>query len=261
MNRPLYDQLVKYYEVLEGRDWKTEVDLVEFILQGHKCQSVVDLGCGTGFHVRALRKRGIRATGIDISEENIAYARKIARQNRIPSSTFVVASYYNYRPRKQFDAAICLNWSVPIRDDEILRFLSNTYVLLRPGGILIFDYERTSQIVRSDVGQAIVESWRLKGEVAVRVSVGQLKSSVLFSRDVYLFFPASSNWETPNEKTRYNLSKCPQDVKVYRDVSCVRFFSISEIRKIAAKSGFRLISNFALPRKKYVRSYAVLEKC
>jgi SAM-dependent methyltransferase len=259
MNRPLYDQLVKYYELLEGRDWKTEVDLVAFILQGRKCTSVVDLGCGTGFHVRALGRRGFRATGIDISKQNITYAKRIAEKGNNPSH-FVVASYYKYRPRELFDAAVCLNWSVPIKDDEILRFLNNTHALLRPGGILVFDYERTSQIVRSDVGRAITESWNLKDEVIVRVSVGHLKSTVLFSRDVYLIYPILSNWSLPSEKTRYDLSKHLLDVRVYCDTSCVRFFSIPEIRKFAQKSNFKLVSNFALPRKKYTRSYAVLQK-
>ena len=259
MNRPLYNQLVDYYEIVEGRDWKAEVDLLAFILQGRKCKSVVDLGCGTGFHVRALAKCGFKTLGVDISKQNIAYAKRKARQERIRPS-YVVASYYRFRPREPFDAAICLNWSIPVRDNEVKRFLENTYALLRPGGILIFDYEKTSQIVMSDVGQAITESWKVDHDLIVRSSVGQLNSNVLFSRDVYLIYPNASRQTAPSERIRYEASKPSNDVQVYCDRSCVRFFSIPEIRKLARRSGFSMISNFVLPRMKYKRNYAVLQR-
>jgi len=258
MNRPLYDQLVEYYEVLEGRDWEAEVDLLAFILQGHRCGSVVDLGCGTGLHVRALISRGFTALGVDISKRNIEHAKRRARQEGIRPS-FKVASYYKFQPQKAFDAAICLNWSVPVKNSELARFLDNTHAFLRPKGILIFDYERASQIVHGDLGRAITESFNLNNEVIVRSSVGSLRSNVLFSRDVYLIYPISSNWSAPTERKRYHLST-RLDVKVYHDTSCVRFFSIPEIRKVSEKSGFKMISNFVLSRKKYMRNYAVLQR-
>ncbi|HUK28179.1 MAG TPA: class I SAM-dependent methyltransferase [Candidatus Acidoferrales bacterium] len=259
MNRPLYSQLVDYYEILEGRDWEAEVDLIAFILQGRKCTSVVDLGCGTGLHVRALTKRGFKAIGVDISKTNVSYARRKARMEGVAAS-FLVASYYSYRPSKPFDAAICLNWSIPVRDGEVKRFLANTRALLRPEGILIFDYERASEIVRSDLGRAMIESWDLKDKVIARSSVGQLKSNVLFSRDVYIIYPTNSGHKPPNEETRYDASKHSKNVQVYCDTSCVRFFSLTEIRKLSRNSGFRLIDNFVLPRKKYKRNYVVLQR-
>ena len=259
MNRPLYNQLVEYYEIIEGRDWQAEVDLLAFILQGRKCKSVVDLGCGTGLHVRALTRCGFRALGVDISRQNIAHAKRKARQERIRPN-FVVGSYYEFRPRERFDAAICMNWSIPVRNSEVKRFLDNTYALLRPKGILIFDYERTSQIVLGDVGQAITESWNLNENLIVRSSVGQLESNVLFSRDVYLIYPHASRRAPPSERIRYEASRHSNDVQVYCDTSCVRFFSIPEIRKLSRDSGFTMISNFVLPRKKYQRNYAVLQK-
>ena len=245
MNRPLYNQLVNFYEIVEGRDWKAEVDLLAFILQGRKCKSVVDLGCGTGLHVRALAKCKFKAFGVDISKQNIVYAKRKARQEKIRAN-YVVASYYKFRPREPFDAAVCLNWSIPVRDSELKRFLDNTYALLKPRGILIFDYEKTSQIVLSDVGQAITESWKVDRALIVRSSVGQLESNVLFSRDVYLIYPNASRQTPPTERIRYDASRHSNDVQVYCDRSCVRFFSIPEIRKLARDSGFSMISNFVL---------------
>jgi len=258
MYRPLYDQLVPYYEFIEGRDWQGEIELITSFLRNHGSKSVVDLGCGTGYHVRALAALEFEAAGIDISKQNIRFARRKARQEKV-HPRFVVGSYYEYRPDGTFDAALCLNWSIPVKDNEVKRFLDNTHSLLRPGGLLIFDYERISQIVWSDVGKVIMESWDLGSKLIVRVSVGNVVSNVLYSKDVYIIYPKSSKLIAPSEPSRY---QAPEGVNVqtYVDRSYVRFFSVSEVRDFAERSGFRMIADLIIPRKKYRRHYAVLMK-
>jgi SAM-dependent methyltransferase len=259
MNRPLYSQLVAYYELVEGRDWKSEVNLIGSVLTNYGSESVVDLGCGTGYHVRALTKLGFEATGIDISKQNIQFARKKAKEENIRPS-FVNGSYYKFRPGRVFDAALCLNWSIPVKDGEVKRFLDNTYHLLRPGGLLIFDFEKVSEIVWSDVEKAITESWDQPGKLIVRVSVGHIASKVLRSKDVYLIYWKSSELTLPDERSRYEVVRRSKHVQIYVDDSCVRFFSMSEIRDFARRSGFKAIANFVLPRNKYKRTYSVLKK-
>ena len=258
MNRPLYSQLVPYYELIEGRDWQKEINLIKSILVDHHCKSSIDLGCGTGYHTRALTRLGFEMTGIDISKQNIQFARRNARIEKV-RPRFVVGSYYEYHPLECFDSALCLNWSIPVKDAEVKRFLDNTYSILRPGGLLIFDFERVSQIVWGDVGKAITEMWNQKGRLIVRVSIGQIVADVLYSRDVYLIYPKSSKEDQPDERSRYEAATDTR-VQMFVDRSCVRFFSIKEIRNFARRSGFRVISNFLQPRKKYKRNYAVLEK-
>jgi SAM-dependent methyltransferase len=258
MHRPLYNQLVAYYEFIEGRDWQGEIKLITSFLRNRGSKSVVDLGCGTGYHVRALTKLGFETTGIDISKQNIRFARRRAKEEKV-HPRFVVGSYYECHPDGIFDAALCLNWSIPVKDDEVKRFLDNTYSLLRPEGLLIFDYERVSQIVWSDVGKAIIESWDLGGKLIVRVSVGQVVSNVLYSKDVYIIYSKSSKVTAPSEPSRYQVPKGTH-VQTFVDSSYVRFFSVSEIRDFAQHSGFKMIANFMIPRKKYRRHYAVLMK-
>ena len=259
MDRPLYNQLVPYYELVEGRDWKSEIRLITSILRDHGCKSLVDLGCGPGYHARALTKLGFAATGIDISKQNIRFARKRAEEENI-HPRFVIGSYYDYCPDESFDVALCMNWSIPVRDDEVKRFLDNTYSLLRPGGLLIFDFERISQIVRSDVGKAFTASWDLEREMVVRVSVGQMSSNVLSSKDVYLIYSKSTELMRPNERSRYRAVGRNAHVQIFVDRSCVRFFSIAEVRDFARRSKFRVLANLVLPRNKYRRNYAILEK-
>jgi SAM-dependent methyltransferase len=259
MQRPLYDELVPYYEIIEGRDWRGEIRLIASILRKHGSKTVVDLGCGTGYHARKLWKQGFKATGVDISPQNIRFARRRAKQERVQPH-FIVGSYYHYRPNRSFDAALCLNWSIPTRDSELRRFLSNTRSILRVGGLLVFDYERVSQIVWKDVGKPIVNSWNLKDVLVVRVSVGQMLSNVLYSRDVYILYPKNIRSAAPDETARYRAVQDKRPAKVYEDRSYVRFFSIPELRRFARKTGFRFMENHQLPRNGYRRSYAVLQR-
>lgn len=259
MHRSLYDELVPYYDLVEGRDWRSEVRLIVSTLRKHESETVVDLGCGPGYHVRALAKLGFNATGVDISRRNISFARKRARQEHL-HPRFVVGSYYNYRPRQSIDAALCLNWSIPTRDDAVRRFLRNTRSMLRIGGLLILDYERISDIVWKNLGKPVVNSWNLRGLVIVRVSVGKMVSNVLQSRDVYILYPEVNRPCSPSEVARYRRVCYANLAQIYVDSSYVRFFSIPELRHFAAESGFRLIANHALPRDGYRRNYAVLER-
>ena len=45
---------------------------------GHKDQNILDIGTGTGVFPRAMYKYGAKFTGIDISEEQIEYAKKLS---------------------------------------------------------------------------------------------------------------------------------------------------------------------------------------
>lgn len=259
MSRPLYKELVPYYEVLEGRDWQAEVGLVSSLLENYHCRSVIDLGCGTGHHARELARMGFDAVGIDLSRPNIRFARKKAHSNHT-RVRFVVGSYYDYHPRNRFDAALCLNWSIPVNDDEIDRFLKNTRALLNDGGILVFDYEKVSQIAWDVVGTPVLESWKLEDEVLVRASVGGVSHNVLKSTDVYLVFQIPEGVEPPKEVRRYSSAISVNRPKVFVDNSFVRFFSLPEIRGFARSSGFRQVLNRTLPRGRYSRNYTVLRK-
>ena len=125
---------------------------------------------------------------------------------------------------------------------------------------MIFDYERISQIVWADVGKAMVQSWDQDAQLIVRVSLGQVKSNVLRSRDVYIIYPKHFKITVPSERSRYQTDGRIKHLQVYIDSSSVRFFSILEIRDFARKSGYRVISNLVLPRNRYKRNYVVLKK-
>ena len=62
-------------------------------------RDVIDIGCGRGFNVEAMRRFGARAAGLDISPQRIAYAAR-----RFPKNRFYCEGYEHLLDRElQFD--------------------------------------------------------------------------------------------------------------------------------------------------------------
>ncbi len=259
--RPLYNELTDYYEIIEERDWKREFNLINSIIQRNNCSRIIDLGCGSGYHVNEFAKKGLSALGLDISRNLISFARARAKAQK-SGADYVVGNYYHFKSVRKFDAALCLNWSIPVKNQEIKKFLDNSNRLIRNGGLLIFDYERKSEIVHSDLNHMIIQQWETKGQKIARISVGDLKSSILRSQDVYVVFNGRASFKnSPVESRRYErVSENDGSIQTYIDHSFVRFFSRPEIREMAFRSKFKVKEIRRLPRTKYTREYVILEK-
>ncbi|GBC70863.1 Glycine/sarcosine N-methyltransferase [Candidatus Calditenuaceae archaeon HR02] len=257
--RPLYDELAELYETIEERDYEAEISLIARVFEKNHVKSIIDLGCGTGIHVRELARLGYRAVGIDISPSMIRVAKKRARG--LKGARFVKADYYTYNPETRFDGALCLNWSIPVTLRDVEKFFSNTARLLREGGVLIIDYERPSDIVWSDVGRPVIDSWRFRGGQIVRVSVGEIRRNVMKSRDVYIVFGRPRGFSPPSEEERYLRRWRSEKVAVFLDVSHVRFYEPRELAKIASRHGFSSQRILSMKTKRgYARLYNIFVK-
>jgi SAM-dependent methyltransferase len=257
--RPLYRELAPFYEVLEERDYSSEVSLIASELERRGCRKVIDLGCGVGTHARMLAERGFEVTGIDLSPHMVRQARRASEG--VTNVRFLVGDYYSYRPRRSFDAALCLNWSIPVVERDLARFLRNTWRMLKGGGLLIFDYEDPSDIVWSDLGEPQVDSWRFGDARLVRVSVASLRGCVMRSRDVYMVFGKPRGFKPPSERDRHLARWGREGVSVFLDISNVRFYETSHLRRVLARQGFQLETVHKIrTRRGYRRLYAVCVK-
>jgi SAM-dependent methyltransferase len=103
------------------------------------CNSVLDLGAGTGNVTNVLINKGLRVTAV---ENNIAMLEKLReRQFNPPLVTIVKASVEfldSLEPkfREAFDAAVMVNVLYAIEDP--LSCLQSVFRLLKPGGVLAF---------------------------------------------------------------------------------------------------------------------------
>jgi 2-polyprenyl-3-methyl-5-hydroxy-6-metoxy-1,4-benzoquinol methylase len=108
-----------------------ECDFLEREFNFNKSLKILDVGCGTGRHAIELTKRGYSVTGIDLSESQLALARKKAKNENLEID-FLQHDARNLPFNKEFDVAIMLcEGGFPLMETdeknfEILRNVSNS---------------------------------------------------------------------------------------------------------------------------------------
>ncbi len=102
---------------------------------------VLDVGCGAGRHVVALRREGVEAVGIEISRQATALARE-------RGGVVIEGSIFEARLPSIWNTALLLDGNIGIGGDPIglLRRLAG---LLRAGGAALVELEPPSTISRT----------------------------------------------------------------------------------------------------------------
>jgi len=119
-----------------------EVDFLEKALRISPPADILDLGCGFGRHAIELALRGYEVTGVDISTELLAYAKKIAEEKGV-SVSWVQRDMRKTDFLDEFDGAICLFTSFGYfeSEKEDFRVLSGVSQALMPGSRFVLDVE------------------------------------------------------------------------------------------------------------------------
>lgn len=103
------------------------------LLDAHRGERVLDLGCGTGRHLRRLDRAGVATVGADFSLGMLRVARR-----HVPRALLVGADLQRGLPfaGARFDAALCS--LVGEHLGELHRTMRDTARAVRPGGRLVF---------------------------------------------------------------------------------------------------------------------------
>lgn len=138
-----------YYTLLYGHRDETEAGAwVEVILAQWRLGAgarVLDLACGRGRHAAQFAERGLNVTGIDISEDSIAEARRMA-----PNAEFYVRDMREAFPEGDYDGVCCLFTSMgyfdtPADDQLVFDAVASG---LRTGGRFVLDFMNTHLVLR-----------------------------------------------------------------------------------------------------------------
>ena len=132
----VYDKFYSgIYDELVGSPARERFEILEIArtTKPGKSSLVLDIGSGTGSHVKALNDKGIRAVGIDKSSAMVEKARA-----KCPKCKFQKAdalSTMTFSPNT-FSHIMCLYFTIYYIQDK-LTFFKNCYTWLKPGGYLV----------------------------------------------------------------------------------------------------------------------------
>lgn len=147
-NETFFAQYAQMSRSQMGLSGAGEWSLMQKLLPEFKGKSVLDLGCGYGWHCKYAEGKGAKEVlGLDLSTKMIEEAKK---RNPGEKITYRVSSLEEYDyPKEQWDVVISNLVLHYIQDlDGIFRKIYRT---LKPGGILVFNIEHP--VFTAGVGQ------------------------------------------------------------------------------------------------------------
>jgi cyclopropane-fatty-acyl-phospholipid synthase len=117
---------------------RAKLDLVCRKLQLRPGQRLLDVGCGWGSMVlHAAEQYGVRATGITLSAEQAAYARKRIADAGLTGQIEIRVQDYRDVHDGPYDAISSIGMAEHVGSERYLEYARSLYALLRPGGRLL----------------------------------------------------------------------------------------------------------------------------
>ena len=159
-----YEKMADDYERMtdEGPRLNREIPFILKEIRAIGGTEVLDIGCGTGSHARALAAEGLSVLGIDTSPAMIekAQARPTVEGVRFEHATVAEVAA---KTVVRFDAVICLGNTLPhlVSEETSLAKVSRQIApLLRRGGIFVGQMVNIAWVEQGGVRLMPVRSWR-----------------------------------------------------------------------------------------------------
>lgn len=178
-----------YYHMLyRGRDEQEAADFIDHIfkyLKPNRDEWILDFGCGKGRHSIYMNGLGYKVEGIDISEQNITYAK--AFEN--PGLQFALHDMRETYKPGHFSTVLNLFTSFGYFDcsDENLKVLKAANENLKPKGRLLIDYLNVDLLKNNLIEKESQEIDGVKFEIA-RAIEGEMVTKVITVHDRGLTF-------------------------------------------------------------------------
>jgi SAM-dependent methyltransferase len=178
--------LAEYYDLLHANhDYDGDCEFVASILAEMGFPgpvSILDIGCGTGQHSVRLYRRGHSVVGIDASGGMLRKARERSEGTDL---RYHLQDMRSIQLHDEFDCAICLfgPFSRLLTERDFSRFFEGLGSVLRPSGVLVFDFINADGVVSPHKSWRIVESGDLK---VIALDKSELRGCLL--RDIHEIF-------------------------------------------------------------------------
>ncbi len=135
----LFSEMAEYYDLMNSfKNYRRETTrLIGLVRRYGRSggREWLDVGCGTGRHLRYLSRR-FRCTGVDASSQMLRVARR-----EVPGVRFERGDMRTFRLGKQFDVVSCLFSAIGhVRTESGLRrAIASLAAHVKPGGVLIIE--------------------------------------------------------------------------------------------------------------------------
>jgi SAM-dependent methyltransferase len=135
-----YSEAAEFYDLLYHgeKDYAAEADLLSALIRERHpaAATLLDVGCGTGSHARALSDAGFTVDGVDLEPAFVELARA-----KCPEGTFYVGDMTALELPRRYDVVTCLFSAIGYVGSEtaLRKAMAGMRALLNPGGLLIVD--------------------------------------------------------------------------------------------------------------------------
>ncbi len=125
----------KYYDSLHLNKKRNDFEINKIVNIGkkNKYTKILDIGCGTGYHVNALQKKKYSVLGLDQSEAMVIKAKEKYPNCEFLQGDILNNSLFDYNT---FTHILCLGQTIYYIKNKN-KFFENCYSLLAEGGYLI----------------------------------------------------------------------------------------------------------------------------
>jgi len=135
------DTYSKYYNLLyKDKNYQEEYDYIRKIINKHgaRKKNILDIGCGTGKHLKYFKDDGFTVAGVDASENMLSEAKLYLNQN----NDLICAKASEFKFSKKFDIIISLFhvMSYQTSNNELEKVFMNVSEHLNKDGLFIFDF-------------------------------------------------------------------------------------------------------------------------
>ncbi|RZK50274.1 MAG: class I SAM-dependent methyltransferase [Pedobacter sp.] len=210
-NSPFYHIL---YNQRNDAEAEYLIDNLSAYLAPTAASKILDIACGRGRHAVYLNKKGYDVTGIDLSEQNIRFAKQFESKNlHFYVHDMRKLSYINY-----FDLAFNLFTSFGYFDTEkdhvnaLIAFRKS----LKPGGTLVIDYFNTQKIIQNLTSQEIKTIDGIEFHINKFVAQGKINKHINFEHKA----------------------------KAYAFEEQVQAFLLADFERMLSKAGFKIKAQF-----------------
>jgi len=218
----LYKSLAIFYDkIYHWKDYEKEAKILKKLVLKYRKSSgnlLLDVGCGTGEHIKFFSQLGFECAGVDSSKEMISVARA-----KLVGTKFIVGSMTDFDLDNRFDVVTCLFGAFGYlkTQPQIEKAVSNISRHLKAGGILIIEPWLTKKELSNDaIHLQTYEDTSLK---IARVNSVRMKGNFTVIDD------------------RYLIAEGEKGVSYLKDTNQLRFFDSKELEGVLEKEDLKLI--------------------